>query len=141
MPNFHYRKIGSRPKKIKHISLKSLHKKAWDLQSEYIRRTERGFCYTCGVKDKWQNQQAGHYIHKNCLDFDSVNIHCQCPRCNCWLHGNLGVYGERLIAEYGEQTIAELRVRSEQVKKFTITELETLIAAYKQKLQSLQKEE
>jgi len=79
------------------------------------------------MRDKWQNQQAGHYIHKDCLDFDSVNIHCQCPRCNKWLHGNSGIYAERLIAEYGEQTIAELRVRSEQVKKFTIIEIEDII--------------
>ena len=53
--------------------------------------------------------QAGHYIHKDCLDYDDVNIHCQCARCNKWLSGNLGVYAERLIAEYGEAVIAELR--------------------------------
>ena len=119
-------------------SLKSLHKKAWALQSEYIRRSEKGICYTCGNTQEWKFQQAGHYIHKDCLDFDSINIHCQCVHCNKWLHGNSGVYAERLIAEYGEGAVAELRIRSYQSHKFNIFELENLITLYQQKLQSLQ---
>lgn len=131
--------MRKKTRKIKHISLKALHKKAWLLQSEYIRRSERGFCYTCGNLRNWKQQQAGHYIHKDCLDFDLMNIHCQCVRCNKWLSGNTGVYAERLIAEYGEATIAELRVRSEQIKKFTITELQEIIANYKQKLKEFER--
>ena len=118
-------------KKIKHISLKSLRKKAWDLQSEYIRKSERGICFTCGVKKRWLKQQAGHYIHGNRMDFVALNIHCQCPRCNCYLSGNLGVYAERMIAEYGEQAVAELREISKQEHKYTIFELEELITKYK----------
>mgnify|MGYP001392115687 CR=1 FL=1 len=113
--------------KIKHKSTKALHKKAWKIQSEYIRRLANGVCFTCGEKRHWKEQQAGHYIHKDCLDFDSINIHCQCVRCNKWLHGNSGVYAERLIAEYGEQAVAELRVRAEKIMKFTVGELENLI--------------
>jgi len=124
-------------KKIKHISLKSLKKKAWDLQSEYIRRSERGICFTCRNKRNWKGQQAGHYIHKNCLDFDPINIHCQCVRCNKWLSGNTGIYAERLIAEYGEKTITELRQKANKIKKFTISELKELILSYKQKLKEL----
>ncbi len=127
--------VSVRIKKIKHISLKSLRKKAWKLQSEYIRKNANYICFTCGAKLTKATSQAGHYIHKDCLDFDPININCQCVRCNKWLSGNSGVYAERLIAEYGEQTIAELRVRSEQVKKFTIIELEELIAKYKQLLE------
>ena len=123
-------------KKIKHISLKALHKKAWDLQSKYLRSCnadEYGFifCFTCGKKDYWQNMDLGHYIHKNCLDFDTVNLKPQCTFCNRFKHGNLGIYAERLIAEYGEQAIAELRVRSQQIRKFTVSELEELIVNYK----------
>ena len=124
-------------KKIKHISLKTLRKKVWSLQSEYIRRSERGICFTCGIKKPWKEQDAGHYIHKDCLDFDSINIHCQCVRCNKWLRGNLGVYAERLIAEYGEEAIIALRQRANQIKKFTVTELKELIENYKQKLNDL----
>jgi hypothetical protein len=124
-------------RKVKYISLKSLRKKAWDLQSEYIRRSEKGICFTCGKKRYWKQQQAGHYIHKDCLDFDPINIHCQCVRCNCWWNGNLGIYSERLIAEYGEEAIAELRQRARIPRKFNVFELQELILTYKQKLKAL----
>ncbi len=117
-------------KKIKHISLKSLIKRAWKLQSEYIRRIENGICFCCGIRKPWKQMDTGHYIHKDCLDFDLVNLHCQCSRCNRFLHGNLGVYAERLISEYGEEAIIALRQRANQVKKFTISELKDLINKY-----------
>jgi hypothetical protein len=116
---------------------KILRKKAWKLQSEYIRRSEKGICYTCGKHNHWKLCHAGHYIHKDCLDFDLVNIHCQCVRCNSYLSGNLGVYAERLIAEYGETAVAELRQRANTIKKFTTEELEDLITTYKERLMAL----
>jgi len=66
----------------------------------------------------------------------TVKYHCQCLDA---INGtrNSGIYAERLIAEYGEQTIAELRVRSEQVKKFTIIEIEDIIEKYKELLKEL----
>jgi hypothetical protein len=131
------RKEATLVKKIKHIKTKSLRKKAWDLQSKYIRQAEKGICYTCGVHHEWKEMQAGHYIHKDCLDFDNVNIHCQCVRCNKHLHGNSGVYAERLIAEYGEEAVAELRNRAEIIKKFSVIELEDLIYYYKQVLREM----
>ena len=117
-------------KKIKHPSLKSLHRQAWKLFSEYVRRSERGVCFCCGVKKRWQETHAAHYIHRNSLDYDPINIHACCPRCNRFLHGNLGVYAERLIAEYGEEAIQNLRCRGNEVKKFTIIELKELIKKY-----------
>ena len=124
-------------KKIKHISLKVLRKKAWALQSEYIRQLEKGICFICGKHGPWRETQAAHYIHGNRMDFDVLNIHCSCVRCNKWLHGNLGVYGERMIAEFGEQAVAELRERSKLEHKFNIFELEALINKYKALLSEL----
>ena len=127
-------------KKVKHISLKSLHKKAWKLQSEWIRRSENGICFTCGIHKDWKEQNAGHYIHGDCMDFEEINIHCQCVHCNKYLHGNAGPYAERLIAEYGEQAIADLRQRAvigKRGKKYTIEELETLINRYTALLKEL----
>ena len=122
-------------KKIKHPSLKSLHRQAWKLVSEYIRRSgadKRGynFCFTCGKKKHWENLDCGHYIHRNCLNYTEMNLSPQCTRCNRFLHGNLGVYAERLIAEYGEEAIQNLRCRGNEVKKFTIIELKELIKRY-----------
>jgi len=59
-----------------------------------------------------------------------LNIHCQCPRCNKWLHGSSGIYAERLIAKYGEHPVAQLRESSKNEHKFTISELEELIIKY-----------
>ena len=127
--------------RVHHFLLKPLRKLAWELQSEYIRRSANGVCFTCGDKRPWRQQQAGHYIHKDCLDYDIINISCQCVRCNHWLSGNSGIYAERLIAEYGEAVVAELRVRSQKVKKFTQTELETIILHYKSKIKELNEQE
>ena len=127
-------------KKIKHISIKSLRKKAWKLHSEYKRRKANGVCFTCGDKRDYKEQNAGHYIHKDCLDYDDININCQCVRCNQWLSGNLGIYAEKLIALYGEEEISLLRQRANQVKKWTVGELEELIETYKQALEDLERQ-
>ena len=124
-------------KKIKHTSLKSLKKKAWKLQSEYIRKFEKGICYTCGVHKPWKECHAGHYIHGNWMDFAPMNIHCQCPRCNTYLSGNLGVYAERLMADYGIDAVENLRAWSiiNKDKKYNIFELEDLIKTYTELLE------
>jgi len=121
-------------RKIKHKSTKTLHKKAWKLQSRYIRQLERGICFTCGVHKDWKEMDLGHYIHNACLDFDPINLHCQCTRCNKFLHGNLGIYAERLIAEFGERAVKELRERGKKEHKFTVQELEDIIEVYKKRL-------
>ena len=106
--------------------------------SEYIRRVEDGVCFTCGDKRHWKLQNAGHYIHKDCLDYDDINIHCQCVRCNKWLRGNLGVYAEKLIDKHGKEAIDRLRQKSYKTKKFTIMELEDIQIELELKLQELQ---
>ena len=126
-------------KKIKHINLKSLRKKARKLFSEYTRKSEKGICFTCGRQHNWKETDCGHYIHRNCLDFDPIGNHCQCTYCNRFLHGNLGIYAERLIAEYGEQAIIDLRQRANKEKKFTILELKELITKYQTLLTQLEK--
>ncbi len=97
--------------------------KAWIARSEYVRRKEDGICFTCGQRywneelgeNDWKRMEAGHYIH-NKLDFDDVNIHCQCTKCNRFLHGNLGIYAERLIFRYGVVELHSLRIRASQEK-------------------------
>lgn len=121
-------------------STKSLRKKMWKLMSEYVRKRDKYICFTCSAQLTKATSQAGHYIHKDCLDYDEININCQCVRCNKWLSGNLGIYAERLIAKYGEEEVNLLRVKSQQIKKlkkWTISELEEMIDTYKQTLQSM----
>jgi len=104
--------------------------------SQYVRRRDKGVCFTCGDMRPWKEQQAGHYIH-GCLDYDEININCQCVRCNKWLHGNSGVYAEKLIKKYGSEEIALLRKRSKMIIKYSVLALEDLIDLYKETLEDM----
>ena len=127
---------------MKTKSTKSLRNKLWKLVSEYVRRKdcdENGYtvCYTCGNRKHWKELDCGHYIHKDCLDFEVNNLHPQCTVCNRHWHGRLDVYGENLRKEIGEEEISLMRRRSKQVKKFAIQELEEMIETYKQTLKDM----
>lgn len=133
-------KAIKKPKKLGRPKLrpyKNIRKQAWDLQSEWVRRSAKGVCFTCEDTREWKLQQAGHFIHKNCLDFDLRNIHCQCVKCNKYLSGNLVPYTIGMIEKYGKEVVDYLRRNSYQVKKFSRSELETMIEDYKAMLKVL----
>ena len=109
--------------------LKSLRKKAWKEESEAIRK-EEGRCYTCGVVKNWKELQLGHFRHGNNMDFERKNVHAQCRRCNLFLSGNLGVYAEKLEAQYGHGIIQELNKKADQIKIFKQKDYEAIIKLY-----------
>jgi hypothetical protein len=113
--------------KKKHIKLNKLKKKAEAIFHKYIVLRDKGICFTCGKP----GNQAGHFCH-NRLDFDEMNLHCQCVRCNHFLSGNLYEYGKHLNKNYGEGFAEALIARSHtQSNKFSRDELNELIAKYK----------
>ena len=114
-------------KKIKEVSITKLRKKAWDLQSKYIRQKEGGICFTCKKRDDWKNQQAGHFVHGHNMDFVEENIHCQCPRCNKWLNGNLILYAINLERKYGPGIIQKLKRKGDKIKRYKVSELQAII--------------
>ena len=122
-------------KKLK--TMKGLHNQAWTLMSEFVRRRDRGQCFTCYDKRDWKQQQAGHYVHRDCLDYDFRNINCQCVRCNKWLRGNLTAYAMALKAKYGAEIIDELEILGHQIRKFTRDELEGIIEELKKRISQL----
>lgn len=85
--------------------------KLWKVFSRYIRLRDNGTCFTCGVKKHYKEMQAGHFIH-NVLDFDEMNINCQCARCNKFLQGAGATYAMRLLDKYGAEEFNELRKRA-----------------------------
>lgn len=117
-----------------------LFNKAWKLCSEYIRRRDKGICFTCGNKKPWKMQQAGHFIHGKTtpIYFNEYNISSQCVRCNKWLHGNLGIYGVKLIKKYGQKKVDELMAKKDTLHYYTIKELKEIIDKY-EKLLSITK--
>ena len=124
-------------KKIK--TRKALRNQAWILMSEFVRRRDRGQCFTCYDRRDWKQQNAGHFVHKDCLDFDRRNVNCQCVRCNKWLSGNLAIYADRLLKKYGPGIVDELVQLGNQVKRFTREELEDVIADLKFRILALDK--
>ena len=98
---------------------------AWIRSRDAIRLN--GKCYTCGG----EGTQSGHYIHShNSVRFNEILCNLQCFNCNHYASGNLGVYGERLIAEHGLEKIKELRKLANQTKRFSKAELEEVIKTY-----------
>ena len=92
--------------RLKKRGKNTLKKKAWDTFSRWIRNRD-GKCVTCNAKT---TLQAGHFYH-GVLDFDEININAQCARCNEWLHGNLAIYSNYLIAEHGIDEFRKLEDR------------------------------
>lgn len=72
---------------------------------------------------------AGHFWHDK-LDFDEMNINCQCIKCNHFLSGNLGEYATRLIDKHGLEKFNELGTRRFQVL-YRREDLEKIVEKYK----------
>lgn len=101
------------------------------MMSEFVRRRDKGVCFTCGVQKPWKEMEAGHFIHRDHLDFNFVNINCQCARCNKFLSGNLDVYAEKLITKYGLDEFMKLSALRHSVAPWRIIYLEEVIANLK----------
>ncbi len=99
---------------MKKKTITQLNKKLWKIVSEYIRRRDKGICFTCGRyywdeelgENNWKKMQAGHYrtgaTCNKTLYFDERNIHCQCFNCNINLSGNWREYQKRMHMKYGK---------------------------------------
>jgi hypothetical protein len=96
----------------------------------WVRKRDKGVCFTCGKRFDIKECNAGHFVHKDCLDFDERNINCQCVRCNFRLHGNTTKYAEHLIKKYGSGTIKELNRLGDKIRIFKKKELEDIIKKY-----------
>ena len=121
-------KVKTKKKKLK--SLKLLRKKAWKVFSEWIRKRDKGVCISCGKRGNWRTMNAGHFIHKNSMDFSEWNVNCQCVACNKYKHGNLGVYAYNLTQKYGLGIIESLIEKGKEVKKYSREEIEDIILKY-----------
>jgi hypothetical protein len=108
-----------------------LHKKAWELQSKAMRQAAQDddgyvFCYTCGKYMRWQDAHIGHYFHGR-LDFDPRNLRIQGACCNTYKHGNLAVYGAKLVEEGID--LKQLR-RDAETTHYTCQQLKEIISKY-----------
>ena len=101
-------------RKKTHAQLK---RKLWPIFSLYIRRRDKGICFTCGKRSAIPECDAGHFIPRGAgglaLFFHPDNVHTQCKTCNLFLQGNQYEYGKRL----GEEKVKELYKLKQQITK------------------------
>ena len=119
--------------KVKVESKAKLHKKAWKLWSIYIRKSKANFqdktpCYTCGLLFNWKDMNAGHFRHDT-HDFEEMNIHPQCVRCNKYLSGNLAQYTLHLIKDYGHERVEKF-MKLKKWNDYKISWLKRIIEKY-----------
>lgn len=119
---------------------KKLHAKAWKLMSQWVRlrgsKNGVNWCFTCNALVLVKEANAGHYIHKDALDFNPMNVQNQCVKCNKWLSGNLGLYAHNLIVKYGLEEYKKLESLRYREHHFTIKELEEIIEDLQIKIQN-----
>lgn len=100
--------------------------------SLWIRKRDKGKCFTCPKQGDIKEMQNGHFVPRNnmSLRFDELNCHCQCPQCNVFKKGAMDEYAANIVMTYGEKTLLDLRRRKHETKKFTLQELKDLIQKY-----------
>jgi|APSaa5957512493_1039668.scaffolds.fasta_scaffold103311_1 hypothetical protein len=111
-------------------------KEFWKTFAEYIKKRDKGICFSCGRKAEGLGYHAGHFIPKSVggltLYFHEDNVRGQCYNCNINLGGNQWEYGQRL----GEEKVAELMELKKAYRKITNQEYLDLIEEYKIKLEN-----
>lgn len=145
-------------KKKKEHGLRWWKKKVWqDAFSPYIRlkcalQTTGNpsilLCCTCGKPYPSFGvgcAQAGHLVPGRgaSILFDERGVFGQCYNCNVTLKGNWPEYiafiKRKHGNEQGQELIDELLRLNNQVKKYSVPELQELYVAYSQKLEELRK--
>ena len=115
-------------------------KLAQQVFNKYIRLRDAGnVCISCGKKPLKEN--AGHFYNANnhwSVRFDERNVHLQCEHCNTYLSGNLIYYRENLLQKIGIEEFENLSVEAMKTRKFTIEELNQIIATYKKKIKEIE---
>ncbi|GEM_PF-776684 len=123
-----------------------LRSRAWDVLSQYIRRSNadhRGLCtcYTCGAQQHWKETHAGHAIdgRRNAVLLDEAIVKPQCPRCNVTLDGNHKVFTARLIQQHGTAWWHSKLNASRKSRKYYRADLEQLIEEYRRRISVIEK--
>lgn len=98
------------------------------------------WCYTSGTKLPWQQLQCGHFISRRhyATRWLEDNARPQSEHDNCFLHGNLQMFEERLEEEK-PGIVQHLRELSREVYKPTIDDLKQLLSQLRYRLSVIKK--
>lgn len=110
----------------------ALKKKLDTVFSQWIRKRDKGVCFTCGSKKPWKQQQNGHYVSRQYLStrWDERNCNCQCVGCNIFRSGNMDEYSVRLVRKHGPHILEELNILKWKITKMTRQDYLDLIEQY-----------
>lgn len=122
--------------KMKAVSLPKTIQKAQKIFNSFIRlRDAEKPCVACG---KYKIEHASHFYSAGSfthLRFNEDNVHGSCLRCNYFLSGNLNEYRKTLEKRIGKERLELLDYEAKRkIKKWSIYELEKIIADYKSKI-------
>jgi hypothetical protein len=114
-------------------------KEAQTVFNQFIRLRDKDLpCISCQRFHTGQ-YHAGHYLTTGAhpeLRFDEINVHKQCSACNNYLSGNIVEYRINLINKIGIDAVNYLESKH-QPKHYTIEDIKTLKAIYKEKVKTL----
>lgn len=100
-------------------------------------------CFTCGVYQKWNDRiDAGHFQTraKYTTRWDEMNVKPQCKRCNMTNGGQQYTFGIRLDQIYGQGTAANILRKSNELSKFTNSELLAMRDDFKAQVKQMLKD-
>ena len=118
-------------------------KKLDTIFSQYVRRryaiNNISECFTCGVKNDYKKQQAGHFASRRHYStrWNEFNVQVQCYSCNICQQGMQFEFGKRLCLQYGDNFAEDLMIESKKIVKFTESNLIEMIDKYTSLLGSL----
>jgi hypothetical protein len=128
---------------MKKPTRKSLVEKLDKIFSQYIRRryaiNNISECFTCGVKNDYKKQQAGHFASRRHYStrWNEYNVQVQCYSCNICNQGMQFEFGKKLCLKYGDNFAEDLMLKSKEIVKFTESDLIELIDYYTEKVNTL----
>lgn len=113
-----------------------LKKKVWKWFSLWIKKRDKGVCYTCPATGcAKQNAQAGHYPPGSVLPereyFNPKLVHLQCFSCNINKSGNPVAYRKNLARDYGVVFVEEMENKCGKPDPLSYAELLELLERYK----------
>lgn len=126
---------------IKKVDKSKLKKAAWKAFSRYIRLRDclvttgtktHAKCVTCGRVYSFNELDAGHFIdgRGGSVLFDEDLVNAQCQGCNRFKHGNKDAYTPFMIKRYGLKKVEEFWALKNQIKSWSIEELEEIRKYY-----------
>ena len=107
-------------------------KKQLDKLFSIIIRSE-GKCERCG---KASPLNTAHIFSRRnlAIRWDKDNVFCFCVGCHFWAHQNPVLFTEFVKKKFGIKKYEGLKRKSEQIKKWTIPELEELVEEFKKEI-------